>query len=221
MRLHRVFSSLWPISTTTAYYSLLSYAPRHPEVHEKVINAANKVFVIGAENPTTYCGLDDPRSCPSSNSTLVDAEMTRLAVCGYPLTILIDLGCRRDVIGRILTRRDTQSAVPGGQFIYVAPNGLISYPSAHSSLRPPGSEMGGFFSFQLLSDCVIPITVLSWQSTDGYAGLWACPVGPRRHISEMAVLKASSDKFAGKGCIELEGILIQEAGDEFGAWAYT
>lgn len=68
------------MSTATAYYTMLSYAPLHPEVHGKTIHAANKVFAIGAENPTTYCGLDDPKSCPSSNATLVDAEMTRLAV---------------------------------------------------------------------------------------------------------------------------------------------
>lgn len=201
---------LWLAASAAAYYTMLSYAPLHPEVHLKVINAHNKIFAIGAENPTTFCGLEDPEQCPPANSTLVDAEMTRLAVSKPSLPSRLPT-----------THHPIQSAVPGGQFIYVAPDGIISYPSAHSAHRPPGSQVGGFFSFRLFSECVVAITVLSWQSAHGATGLWACPSPAGHSISDLAVLKASSTEFTGQGCLELEGVHIREAGDEFGAWAYT
>lgn len=210
MRFSIITSVFWPTAWAMSYYTMLSYAPQHPEVHAKVINAHNKVFIIGAESPTTYCGLDDTEQCPQANSTLVDAGMTRLAVSElHPLALL-----------RRLTL-SAQSAVPGGQFIYVAPDGLISYPSAHSSHRPPGSEVGGFFSFQLFSDCIVPVPLLSWQSTNGTTGLWACPSSSGHPVSELAILKASSSEFDGEGCLKLDGVHIREAGEEFGAWAYT
>lgn len=77
-------SILWPGASAVAYYSMVSYAPSHPEIHGKAINAHNKVFVIGAETPTTFCGLDDTEQCPQANSTLINAEMTCLAVRREP-----------------------------------------------------------------------------------------------------------------------------------------
>jgi len=34
--------------------------------------------------------------------------------------------------------------VPGGQQVYVAPDGALSYTQAHSASYPPGSQFGGF-----------------------------------------------------------------------------
>ena len=34
--------------------------------------------------------------------------------------------------------------MPGGQQIYVAPNGAVGYTQAHSGLAPPGSVFDGF-----------------------------------------------------------------------------
>lgn len=84
MRLSILTSVLWPQTLVMAYYTMFSYAPLHPQVHDKVINAHNKVFAIGAETPTTFCGLDDVEQCPHTNLTLVDGEMTRLAVRQEP-----------------------------------------------------------------------------------------------------------------------------------------
>lgn len=81
--------------------------------------------------------------------------------------------------------------------------------------------MGGFHPAQILSDCMIPITILSWQSQDGSTGLWACPRSPQVPLNVEAVLKASVANFVNDGCVEVEGIQIMEAGDDFGAWAYT
>lgn len=113
-----------------------------------------------------------------------------------------------------LANADSQSEVPGGQFIYIAPDGNISYPQAHSNLRPPGSQMGGFTPYTIPTDCG---TVLGWQSSDGYTGLWACPT----KVPQRLVLKATMAGFVDVGCLAVDGVQIWAAGDAWGAWAYT
>lgn len=80
--------------------------------------------------------------------------------------------------------------------------------------------MGGFYTFDVLSDCAFSTTVVSWQSDDGEKGLWACSDAESQHPRQK-VLMANVAQFTGKGCVALDGIQIQEAGDEYGAWAYT
>ncbi|KAI9150196.1 hypothetical protein HJFPF1_09951 [Paramyrothecium foliicola] len=174
-----------------AYYSMVAFAPEQPLIHAKIINARGKALVIGASAPSTYCPLADPTQCPPGVATLINAEMTLLA-----------------------------ASVAGGQLIYVAPDGSISYPHPHSSLRPPGSQVGGFYPYLILSNCSMPLTVLSWKSPSGSAGLWACPTSSNVPLYQEAELRASTARFKGEGCVAA-GVQIQEAGDEFGAWAYT
>lgn len=64
-----------------AYYTMLAYAPSQPQMHGKVINASDKAFVIGAEDPTTFCDIEPSNQCPPGSSTLVNHELTSLAVC--------------------------------------------------------------------------------------------------------------------------------------------
>ena len=59
---------------------MTAYSPEHPEIHDKIINAAGRYFVIGVQEPTTYCGLDDVTKCPEGSSTLVNDNLTSLAV---------------------------------------------------------------------------------------------------------------------------------------------
>ncbi|RFU81074.1 hypothetical protein TARUN_1167 [Trichoderma arundinaceum] len=174
------------------YFTIALYAPQNAILNGKVINARDRLFIIGAASPSTYCGLNDPTQCPAGDATLVNSDMSFLA-----------------------------SAVPGGQFIYVAPDGSIGYSSAHSALRPPGAQIGGFYSHQVSFDEKGPAQVLSWRQNDGKAGLWACPVSPGAPVAYQAVLKAASTRFNGLGCLAVDGILIQPAGSAFGAWEYT
>lgn len=80
--------------------------------------------------------------------------------------------------------------------------------------------MGGFYSFEVLSNCASPVQVVSWQSEDGEKGLWACSssksLGPGQKV-----LMANVAGFSVNGCVALDGIQIQEAGDKYSAWAYT
>ncbi|KAM0558011.1 hypothetical protein ACHAPJ_005178 [Fusarium lateritium] len=167
------------------------FAPSIPQIHARLINARNRAFIIGASEPSTFCDLHNATDCPAGTSTQVDGNMTSLA-----------------------------AAVPGGQFIFIAPDGIISYPSAHSALRPPGSQMGGFRSADVISECKMPVTILVWSPENGNPGLWACPTARNVPITKEAVLKATTGLFTGRGCLTVEGIEIQTAGDKFAAWAY-
>lgn len=64
----------------SAYFIVSIFAPEQPGIDAKVVNARDKAFVIGADSPTTYCGLDDTDQCPDGETTLINAEMTLLAV---------------------------------------------------------------------------------------------------------------------------------------------
>ncbi|KAM0259366.1 hypothetical protein ACHAQJ_003398 [Trichoderma viride] len=184
--------SLLSFVAANSYFALALHAPKNAMLNGKIINARDRSFIIGAPSPSTRCDLNNPEQCPAGDITLINSEMSFLA-----------------------------SAVPGGQFIYVAPDGSISYPSAHSSLRPPGAQVGGFYSYQVSFDGGEPVKVLSWRSNDGKAGLWACPVSPGAPVAYQAVLKAATARFSGLGCLAVDGIRIQPAGDSFGAWEYT
>lgn len=70
------------------YYTLRVYAPDNKQLHGKVINARDKAFIIGAEKPTTFCDLKDKRQCPDGSRTLINDEMTQLAV-SLPLSSLV------------------------------------------------------------------------------------------------------------------------------------
>ncbi|EGR44238.1 uncharacterized protein TRIREDRAFT_70806 [Trichoderma reesei QM6a] len=196
MRAHYFAIGLLGLATLVIadnYFTIALHAPKNPMLHGKLVNARDKSFIAGAPTPSTRCGLDDAAQCPTGNVTLVTRDMSFLA-----------------------------SAVPGGQFIYIAPDGSISYPNAHSTLRPPGAQVGGFYSLLASSDHSESVDVLNWRSTkDGTSGLWVCAVAPGAPIAYQAVLKASTGQFNGLGCLSVNGIVIQEAGSSFGAWEYT
>ncbi|KAI5460444.1 hypothetical protein BGZ63DRAFT_424950 [Mariannaea sp. PMI_226] len=181
-------------TTITAFYTVQVHAPENPDLHGRGINARYRRFIIGAASPSTYCGSSDRRQCPPGNTTLVNGDMTFLA-----------------------------ASVPGGQFIYVDARGAISYPSAHSSLRPPGSKIGGFRRVKIESNSSENLTVLSWQPDDDdrHAGLWACPTSLNLTTAREAELRATTARFWGRGCKAVAGLRIRDAGDEFAAWAYT
>ncbi|KAL6699508.1 hypothetical protein J3F84DRAFT_361008 [Trichoderma pleuroticola] len=183
---------LTSVVAAKSYFTIALHAPQHAVLNGKVINARDRSFIIGAQSPSTRCGLHDPAQCPAGDSTLVNSDMSFLA-----------------------------SAAPGGQFIYVAPDGSISYPPAHSSLRPPGAQIGGFYSYPVPFDNGESVNILNWRSNDGTAGLWACPVSPGAPVAYQAVLKAATARFNGLGCLAVDGIRIQPGGSSFGAWEYT
>lgn len=95
--------------------------------------------------------------------------------------------------------------VPGGQLVYVAPNGLLSYTAAHSasylngSIFGFGGEQGGEFVF---------------NSPEG-SGWLACPSTNPPVDQIYANIPA-----APKGCSHVTLLLDHFTGG-FGAWEYT
>lgn len=81
--------------------------------------------------------------------------------------------------------------------------------------------MGGFNPVHVISECKMPVTILMWSPENANPGLWACPTARNVPITKEAVLKATTGTFTGSGCLTVEGIEIQTAGDKFAAWAYT
>ncbi|KAI4241877.1 MAG: hypothetical protein L6R40_004276 [Gallowayella cf. fulva] len=85
-------------------------------VHLQSVNANGQAFWIGKDT-ATYCPLNPASQCPPGNLTVFAA--------GNGGASLYDV-------------------VPGGQQIYVAPNGKLSYTQAHSGYIPPGSAVQTF-----------------------------------------------------------------------------
>ncbi|KAL8767756.1 MAG: hypothetical protein Q9209_005842 [Squamulea sp. 1 TL-2023] len=84
--------------------------------HLQSINANGQSFWIGKDT-ATYCPLQPQSQCPPGNETVFTASGG---------------GAGLDTV------------VPGGQQVYVAPNGKLSYTIAHSGYAPPGSAVKTF-----------------------------------------------------------------------------
>lgn len=77
-------SSIGALHSALAYYTMVTYSPESPEIDGKIINANSRSFIIGAKSPSTYCDINNPSECPNSSSTLVNNDMTLLAVRATP-----------------------------------------------------------------------------------------------------------------------------------------
>ncbi|KAL8855877.1 MAG: hypothetical protein Q9178_007497 [Gyalolechia marmorata] len=85
-------------------------------IHLQAINANGQAFYIGKET-ATFCPLVPESQCPPGNLT---------------------------VFSTFDGTASLNTAVPGGQQIFVAPNGKLSYTQAHSGYIPPGSALKTF-----------------------------------------------------------------------------
>lgn len=111
-----------------------------------------------------------------------------------------------------------QVEVPGGQAIYVAPSGQVSYTAAHSSSSPPGSTVGGWFNKTVVSDCEPPRDVLDYS----FGGVKVCP----DVAAFMAGTGASYQLYVGTqgfnltDCIDAVGLSLKPAPADVGCWQY-
>ncbi|KAH7322997.1 hypothetical protein B0I35DRAFT_407400 [Stachybotrys elegans] len=178
------------------FYTMRTHAPDHASIHGLVINARERSFIIGAANPTTYCGISDASQCPPGTETLINKNMTYLG-----------------------------SATPGGQVIFTSPNGEISYTLPGSSRMTEGAVAGGFVTSRIMRDNTT-VEILTYQTHAMGSGLWACRRSDECRAAEDGqgvewVLTASAPCFTPIGCVALSGVELVEAGDKYGAWAYT
>ncbi|KAH7115169.1 hypothetical protein B0J11DRAFT_553446 [Dendryphion nanum] len=129
------------VATTLAqappYFGVMSARSASP-IHLLPLTARGGKFFLGGPGPSAYCPPQVGDACPPGNSTVLAG--------GYG-------GLSLGVI------------VPGGQQVYVAPDGTLGYTIAHSAYKPTGSVVDG------------------WSRTEGdnfgnlafTGGLYACP----------------------------------------------
>ncbi|MCJ1359730.1 MAG: hypothetical protein MMC33_009732 [Icmadophila ericetorum] len=96
--------------------------------------------------------------------------------------------------------------VPGGQQVYIAPSGLLTYTRAHSSSYPPGSQFGGFGAL----DGEYVITSPAGQ------GWLACPSSQVAQAYQIYADRAGHPD----GCTDITLLLHSYTGP-FAAWQYT
>ena len=95
-------------------------------------------------------------------------------------------------------------AVPGGQQIYVAINGAVSFTQAHSNLAPPGSYFTGF---------AVKDGYLQFQEVD----FLSCPPADGTSAYQLFAKSISSGY---KGCVSVKLTIDSSNAPEYGAWQY-
>ncbi|KAF2268633.1 hypothetical protein CC78DRAFT_530066 [Lojkania enalia] len=126
-------------SAAAQYFGVMSSRSASP-VHLLPLTARGGKFYLGGGPPSSYCPPTVGDACPVGNSTVLAGGEGSLS-----------LGVM----------------VPGGQRVYIAPDGTMSYTAPHSAYIPEGSIVDG------------------WNKTEGDTfgyltfedGLVGCPAG--------------------------------------------
>ncbi|KAM0803759.1 hypothetical protein BDR22DRAFT_818450 [Usnea florida] len=167
-----------PLPSSTENVQLIVL--KSPYFDSELVKADGLVFRIGGGPPATYCPdeVSQVSQCPPGSETDFTCDS------GY---------CSLNV------------EVPGGQQVYVAPNGAVSYTSAHSGIAPPGSSFSGF---SLSND------VLSFGNSDFYV----CPpvdgtYDPQLYVGYDSIVARTS-------CYEVEVVTAPGNNTGFSAWQY-
>ncbi|KAF2012379.1 hypothetical protein BU24DRAFT_275815 [Aaosphaeria arxii CBS 175.79] len=127
------------LAQAPAYFSVLSTRSASP-VHLLPLTARGGKFFLGGPGPSSYCPPQVGDGCPSGNTTVFAGGEETLS-----------LGV----------------VVPGGQQVYVGPDGNLSYTSPHSAYKPEGSIVDGWSKGSTGT-----FGTLVWEN-----GLVACPAG--------------------------------------------
>jgi hypothetical protein len=103
-------------------------------------------------------------------------------------------------------------AVPGGELVYVAPNGELGYTLPHSASYPQGSSITPFA-------CKSPpresgVRLLTFQNGDFHA----CPITSQEEIYQIFATAYGDHGKYQKDCISLVFVTAEYQGDQ--AWEY-
>lgn len=127
-----------------SYFSVISARSASP-IHFQPLTARGGKFYLGGGPPSSYCPAEQigAENCPPGNTTvLAGGEKT------------LSLGV----------------VVPGGQQVYVAPDGSLSYTQAHSAYIPAGSSIDEFSR-----EAPTPPNTFGYLNFE--TGFVACPAG--------------------------------------------
>jgi hypothetical protein len=139
MKTTLAFSALVASTFAQSYFGVISARSASP-VHLQELTARGGKFFLGGGPPSSYCPPQVGESCPSGNYTTFAGGVGTLSLA---------------------------VVVPGGQQVYIAPDGTMSYTGPHSAYKPEGSIVDG------------------WDKAEGESfgyltfnkGLIACPAG--------------------------------------------
>ncbi|KAI1178334.1 hypothetical protein F4777DRAFT_114293 [Nemania sp. FL0916] len=179
-------------STSASAFSITAFVPSN-SLDGAVIHASDSGFHSGLTKPTTYCSLHPASKCPKVAGTLVSENMEHMAV-----------------------------SVPGGQQIYVQPDGQVQYTIPHSADRPPGSIVGCWHRKTSTFSYNIPQAhdVLDFDDSRGHKGLALCP-----HTNSTKggthMLYARTKDFNVKSCVDVVGLTLTKSDANVGCWEYT
>ena len=129
-------------SPDNGYFTAISARSASP-IHLLPLTARGGKFYLGGGGPSTYCPDNVKPNCPSGNSTVL---------AGGDETLSLGV------------------VVPGGQQVYVAPDGALSYTVAHSAYIPQGSTIDQFSR-------TAPSNGNSFGYLNFETGFVACPAG--------------------------------------------
>ncbi|KAI1436468.1 hypothetical protein GGR50DRAFT_223191 [Xylaria sp. CBS 124048] len=148
------------------------------------LDAAKKSFLTGLLRPSTYCTVP-PKFCPPVVGTLVRGWMAAMAV-----------------------------VVPGGQQIYVQPDGQVKYLGAHSGFIPKD----GIFScwVGMMNDTTG--TILNFDDGNGHKGVTLCPDIPGTGSSFKLYGKTAG--FNVTGCTDITGVKLTPSNYTAGGFQY-
>lgn len=160
-------------------------------IHFGRVDASGTKFYIGLERPSSYCPTPPvpASSCPSGNSTAVSFGQSGMSL---------------DVM------------VPGGQRIYIAPDGSLSYTIAHSGFMPPGSITEGFTLGPKQENTLRTIT-------HKRGGFIACPVKKNTGPWKVFVGKVNNTVVPSghaADCLGFNNEAVEFTSEKFGAWQY-
>lgn len=114
--------------------------------------------------------------------------------------------------------------VPGGQVIYAAPGGAISYTEAHSGYYPPGSVVEPL-TYQSLSEDPYPFEGRINTTAFGASGFMACPTVNSTVAASYQVFAAFGNATVPSGnvndCIGFDAVAVPYDGVTPAAWQYV
>lgn len=174
-----------PPANDNGYFGVISSRSASP-IHLLPLTARGNKFYLGGGPPSSYCPVESvgAANCPPGNTTVL---------AGGDQTLSLGV------------------VVPGGQQVYVAPDGALSYTTAHSAAIPEGSEQTGFSR-------TAPTNGNAFGYLNFDTGFVACPAANVTADGYQVFGQVASGATFGDDCLGFSALTV--AVDQPGAWQY-
>ena len=211
MKLVNAGTALLPLASCTAIlprqldetytdFSLIAIHSGSP-IHLSSINASGNKFWIGKDT-TTFCPVIDGLNCSQFKNITAFTQASDSDFLGLVSTnssLQTGIRCPRKTNFSI----SQNTEVPGGQSVYVGPNGALSFTVAHSAFTPAGSSYESFNA--TVNASASGLGSLTYNGTEGFV---ACPTRGRRGHRRgpyqvfVDVNNSLTDKDVPLGCVD-------------------